>query len=128
MNRDFSANILELDGTPARAPLDPKRILLAISRLPADLVSQVYAELEAEGATPTTFRAAACDAIMAPLEGDDKVAIEVKLRRFKLATRIAEGAAVELTLDEAKEIKDRVNKRYPGALIPARVAEFLEGN
>lgn len=128
MNRDFSANILDLDGTPTRAPLDAKRILAAVSRLPAELVNQVYVELETEGAKSITFQSVACDALMAALDGDDKGAIEQKIRRFKLALRLVDGGPQELTLDEAKEIKERVNKAFPGALVPARVAAFLEGD
>jgi hypothetical protein len=58
--------------------------------------------------------------------GDDKKP-EAGFNRFMLAMRIHEAdGACELTIDEAKLIKDRVAKVYP-ALVMGRVWQALEG-
>ena len=72
-----------------------------------------------------TFKTVAINALLIedpkkPISGTDK------LRYFKLAEKISSNDEVDLELDDAKLIKDRVTQGY-GPLVVGRMVELLEG-
>ncbi len=128
MNRNFSEEIRGLCGESLRGGMTLARAAEVLDTLPVDIKTVVHDALAAASLKPMTFAAVACDSLIGAFDGDDKAPVETKIRRMKLAQRLVDGGDLELTIDEAKEIKDRVNKLFVGALVPARMAEFLEGN
>jgi hypothetical protein len=52
---------------------------------------------------------------------------EVKLHKWKLLNKISKGGKVEIDIDEAKLLKDTVNKMYNSIIIIGRVDDLLNG-
>lgn len=128
MKRDFSQLVVDLKGNALRRQLTPERVMQALAGLAPEVLIEVEKALNAASMQPATYASVACDALMAGLEGDARDTLEAKRKRLQLALRLDAGGDQVIGIDEAKEIKDRVNKAFTAALVPARVAEFLEGD
>jgi hypothetical protein len=70
----------------------------------------------------------ACQEALGAAFSDEQTTLsqKEKIERFSLALRIANPMPVEITLDEAGEIKKCVNKLFGGSVILPRVAEIFE--
>lgn len=126
MRLDFSQPILDLQGKPLIENLTLESLQRAMARLPVEIAQQVVQALREEGAAPVTVADVASGALIAGFEDERNLPLDEKVRRMNLALRICNGGEVELTTDEAVKIKHCVNRRFPGVLKPARVAELIE--
>lgn len=52
---------------------------------------------------------------------------QVKLDKWKLLNKISKGGKVEIDIDEAKLLKDTVNKMYNSIIIIGRANDLLNG-
>ena len=126
MKRDFSSKLLDLKCKPVRPAASMERMAQALASLPHDVLIQVQAALDAAGLEELTYASAAADALTQPLSGDDGLSMGAKLKHMRLALRLMDGGEIEVTPEERELLKERVNRRYPGALVPARMYDFLE--
>jgi len=73
---------------------------------------------------------ACCLALVAVLPGDDRATLDDKLARDSLCRRIFESGRldqpVEVTVEEASIIKDRVNKCYPSPSVVGAIVRHME--
>lgn len=71
-----------------------------------------------------TLAKVACDAIMAEMP-DEKRSGKQKAEAYELALRIMAGRTIEISIEEAALIKDRIGKAY-GALVVGQCWPLLE--
>lgn len=76
---------------------------------------------------PLTLRVAACTALTAVLQGDEKATLEDKLTREGLAGRTWRGETNDLPIETVAVIKERINKVYPSPVLVAAAVRILEG-
>ena len=129
MKRDFSQPVLDLRGAPIRSGASAEALMAGIGKAMGQVSPEAAAILqqclqESTGAE-LTVGAACGDALIAPLSGDEAMPLGERSRRLALALRVIGGEA-EISPDERDMIKDCVTRYFTGALIPARIAEFLE--
>ena len=100
MKIDFNASVKRIDGQP-------------------------LIETNQQGeAVQATFKVVVVNAVLAPSKNDDGV---MKVRKYQLAHRVYDASeAMEISLDEAKLIKDCITATY-GPLIVGQVDALLEG-
>lgn len=127
MKRDFSQTILDLQDKPLVDGMSFEALQRACKRLSQDAAKELTERLAEESARPLTLGAAVASALIAPNDDDAKSELDVKVKRMHLALKIVNGGEVEITPDERDLMKRMVNKRYGGALVPARCADLLEG-
>lgn len=72
-----------------------------------------------------TYRGVMANALNNPAKGETLTS-EQKDKSYKLMIKLYASDEVELSLDEASYIKERVNKVYNNSLICGRVGEILE--
>lgn len=66
-------------------------------------------------------------ALSTPLDEDKGMSTDKVVARWKLACRVHGGGEQELTAEELVEIKGRLPKVYPSALIAGQACEMLKG-
>ncbi len=129
MKRNFSEVIKALDGAPVLSGHSAESLQSAFDQFTRanPIAAGEFGDLlEARRIKPMTVAGVASQALIAALEGDDKTSLEDKAKRMKLAMRICDGGEVDVSADEITMIKARVNKAFPGALVPVRVSDHLE--
>ena len=71
-----------------------------------------------DGETPVTLGAVAVNALMTPMEGDDKLTGDDKLAHWLLAGRIQNATGpLDITPEEATKIKDRIGRGFAPAVV-----------
>lgn len=76
-----------------------------------------------EGAT---FRKLALQACVMPVRGDDTATGEQRLSVYRLSQKLNAGdQEIDLTIEEAKILKDRLLLTYPSPLVYGRMCEVL---
>lgn len=122
----FAKEILDLRGKPIR----PAEGLAALERAINDgpdtrelSIAELRKLLSGDG-EPLTLKSVAESSLMHMFADDQSLSRSAKSARFALATRIA-GGADELSVDEAKMLKDCIAKYQP-PLIMGRCFEIIE--
>lgn len=128
---DFTKTINDLNGNALRVGGSQEALIAGIQKAMGllDLSGQASLQaclMEATGAA-MSMGAACADALIAPLPGEDNLPLGERSKRLKLAMSLLGDEANILPADR-EMIKECVTKYFKGALIPARIAEFLEGN
>lgn len=73
-----------------------------------------------------TLRRACLTALVNPLKGDDNLGGDEKTKLLQLALSIGASDMPDLSIDDWKVIKDRINKAYPSPLIVGRCHEMID--
>jgi hypothetical protein len=67
----------------------------------------------------------ATNALLTPQAADQSIAVEEKVKRFRLAQRITNGGALDIALEDVVLLKDIIGKAYP-PLVVGRAFELLD--
>lgn len=134
MKRNFHQVIADLRGKPVRVNLSAETLLRALDsalrKLDPAQAEIVQKEVMAAAGEPLTMKDACADALTGALPGDENLALGERSKRMALAMKIYSafpGDATEITSDERDVIKQCVNKYFKGVLVPASVAQMLDG-
>ncbi|MBE3139512.1 MAG: hypothetical protein IMZ53_02910 [Thermoplasmata archaeon] len=73
---------------------------------------------------PLTLDKVCVNAILSEMQGETASGVE-KVERFKLAKKICGASEIDITIEEAAQIKERVGKLYL-PLIVGQIFEILE--
>ncbi len=73
-----------------------------------------------------TLRRAAIDSLLGSFKDEDNLKGEEKIKRHKIAMKIAPGGRQTLTLDEVAKVKELINKNYGGSLVYPQAVEMFE--
>ncbi len=65
-------------------------------------------------------------AVSTPMQGDDQIPMEKKLKQYQLLQKVNAGGEADLTAEEIALIKERAAKLYP-ILVFGRLIDLLEG-
>lgn len=112
MIRDLDVPIRDLDGVPI--PQEPPKTLDHVSAAKPD-----------EPPPPVMIKTVACHALLNSRSGDEKLAADDHLKRYKLAARIHDGGRQELSLDELGLIKRLAATMY-GSLVVGQLCLWCE--
>jgi len=129
MKRDFSALIRHLNGSPVLAGGTDHGLAAALQefgQLNPEASAQLAELMRKQSMEPMTMAAVVSDALVSQVSGDENDTLDGKTKRVRLALRICDGGIVDVSSEDIVLIKDRVNKRRPGALIPVRIADHME--
>lgn len=74
-----------------------------------------------------TLKKAVVNVLSAPIDGDRNVDPEKAVARWRLAVRLQAGGEQEVSPEEAAEIRGRLPKVYPSALLSGQACEMLKG-
>jgi hypothetical protein len=72
-----------------------------------------------------TLKSVVFGAIQAQLMGDEQMSTDVKLRLYTVASKIAKGGVVEVSVEDLALIKDRVGRAY-SPLVVGEAFRLLE--
>lgn len=129
LKRDFSTPVLDLDNQPILpgATMEglQKALGIAFDYIPEDKREEARDKAQAALNAPLTFADVCSEALTKPSQGDQPLGDGVATSRLMLAIRLKSGEA-EITTAERDTLKERVSKFYLGAIVPGRVAMFLE--
>lgn len=74
---------------------------------------------------PVSMKKVILDAILAVSQDESNLDGETKAKRYKLAQKIVVGGDIDLSIDELKEIKERVGK-FGVPLVVGQIYEYME--
>ncbi len=90
-------------------------------------LEQVMTDLDnKEFADKATLRLVCFGAVSTPMQGDDQIPMEKKLKQYQLLQKVNAGGEADLTAEEIALIKERAAKLYP-ILVFGRLIDLLEG-
>jgi hypothetical protein len=72
-----------------------------------------------------TLGAASATALLSPYPDEQNLDPKDKVRRYKLATKIADGGEVDLSIEEIADLKKLIGKAFP-PLVVGRAYEILD--
>lgn len=78
-----------------------------------------------EGGKNTTLAAVACTALSAQFADEANLAADEKYRRYKLGCKLADGGAVDLSVDEIAMLKKLIGRAF-SPLIVGRSFDVLD--
>lgn len=78
------------------------------------------------GEIKITMAIIACRTCMNKVPGDDQLAGEKFAAVFDLGIKCARGGIIDLTVDEATTLKERVRKVYPAPMISNQLIRFID--
>lgn len=91
-------------------------------------LDQVMTDLDGkEFGDKATLKMVCFGAVSTPMQGDDQIPMEKKLKQYALLQKINVGGVVDLTAEEISLVKERASKLYP-ILIFGRLVDALEGD
>jgi len=78
-----------------------------------------------EFADKATLKLVCFGAISSPIQGDDQITIDKKMRQYSLLQKINAGGEADLSAEDIALIKERAAKLYP-ILVFGRLVDALE--
>ncbi len=131
MKRDFSEQIIDLDGEPVRAGMSLETFARALNTvfpfLPKEGQEALNKALEKEAGKPMTLGSACVGALMTVYEGEQNMDDGVRLARMTLAVKINAGGVIDLEPADRDLVKPLLKKKWAGSiLIPVVAARLLE--
>ena len=74
-----------------------------------------------------TLKMVCFGAVATPMQGDEQIPLDKKMRQYGLLQKINAGGEVDLQAEDIALIKERASKLYP-ILVFGRMADLLEGD